>query len=223
MSQVNELEFTQDEYKIIKHRYLNTFEDKLYASRIEDNKLLKEVLDLPPIHHTSNLAGDIKEEMYFDWSANEYLLDCVKEEFKKHVSRIYKQNVIDLTFMNPDRQVEYEQYIWSNYQKKNEYNPLHNHTGVLSFVYYPKIPEEIRQEYKGQTNNFDTRGLIEFVSSRHASDTLVMNPKSGDLFIFVATHRHQVYPFYNDVTRVSVAGNIYGILFDDASILGNFT
>ena len=222
MSKVNELDFSDEEYKILKHRYLNTFEDKLYASRINDERLLKDILELPPIHHTKNLAGDIKKEMYFDWSGNEFLLDAFKEEFKTHVSRIYKQNVMDLSFMNPERDVEYEQYIWTNYQTATEYNPLHNHTGVLSFVYYPDIPEEIRSEYKEQTNNFETRGLIEFAASR-SMDTMVMNPKSGDLFIFVATHRHQVYPFYSDVTRCSVAGNIYGIMFDDATILGQFT
>ena len=29
---------------------------------------------------------------------------------------------------------------WVNYQKQNEFNPLHNHSGVYSFVIWMKIP-----------------------------------------------------------------------------------
>ncbi len=224
MSLVNELDFNTEEFHFFNHRYLNSFVDKIYASRISDERLLTDILDIPCVHHTAGLAGDIKDEKYFDWSNHEYLLQAFKDEFKVHVSRIYRKNVMDISFVNPANagvKLDFEQYIWVNRQKATEYNPLHNHTGLLSFVYYPDIPDEIREEYKQQTNNYEARGLIEFVASRE-TDSMVFNPRRGELFMFDAGHRHQVYPFYSDATRVSLAGNIYGILFDDASILGKF-
>ena len=152
------------------------------------------------------------------------ILQAFKEEFKTHISRIYNRNIMDLSFANPDnarKKLNYSDYIWINYSRPMEYNPLHNHTGLLSFVYYPDIPEDIRNEWKNQTNNFGSRGCIEFVASRE-SDSMVLNPKKGDLFIFDSGHRHEVYPFYSNETRISVAGNVYGIMFDDASIVGSF-
>ena len=44
--------------------------------------------------------------------------------------------------------------LWINYQKKNEFNPPHDHDGKLSFVIYLKIPEELKKEnaeYKGKS------------------------------------------------------------------------
>ena len=31
------------------------------------------------------------------------------------------------------------------------------------------------------------------------------------ILIFESSHTHQVYPFYSDETRISIAGNIYEI------------
>jgi hypothetical protein len=35
-----------------------------------------------------------------------------------------------------------------------------------------------------------------------------MRPKEGDMFIFPAWMKHYVAPFYSDVTRISVSGNV---------------
>ena len=35
-----------------------------------------------------------------------------------------------------------------NYQKQNEFNPLHNHIGVYSFVIWMKIPFSFAQQNK---------------------------------------------------------------------------
>ena len=35
-----------------------------------------------------------------------------------------------------------------------------------------------------------------------------VHPKNGDMFIFPAWVKHYVAPFYSDVTRISVSGNI---------------
>ena len=35
---------------------------------------------------------------------------------------------------------------WVNFQQKYEFNPLHNHTGIISFVIWIKIPYDIKDE-----------------------------------------------------------------------------
>jgi len=101
---------------------------------------------------------------------------------------------------------------WWNFMKKNEYNPPHNHTGTYSFVVYIDVPEEIRLEYKDQTGNYSSRGLIQFFSSRTNSQML-FNPKTADILIFKSDHVHQVFPFKSNAIRISLAGNVYNITY----------
>jgi hypothetical protein len=100
--------------------------------------------------------------------------------------------------------------LWINYQKPYEFNPPHCHDGVLSFVMYASIPEEIRSEYlDSHSPHAKMRGLIQF-SSERTNEVFNFNPQTNDIFIFESTHKHEVFPFYSDNTRVSVAGNIFG-------------
>ena len=85
---------------------------------------------------------------------------------------------------------------WFNDQKDDEYNPLHNHTGILSGVLYLKIPE-----YLPSRKNKDTDGTISFVGNSSDTDiimtysTITISPKVGDIFLFPSLLKHQVYPF----------------------------
>jgi hypothetical protein len=85
---------------------------------------------------------------------------------------------------------------WFNDQKDNEYNPIHNHTGVLSGVLYLKIPE-----YLPSRKTKDTDGAISFIGNETATEsimtnsTLTISPEKGDLFLFPSSLKHQVYPF----------------------------
>jgi len=85
---------------------------------------------------------------------------------------------------------------WFNDQKDDEYNPIHNHTGILSGVLYLKIPE-----YLPSRKNKDTDGTISFVGNSSDTDkimtnsTITISPKVGDIFLFPSLLKHQVYPF----------------------------
>ena len=85
---------------------------------------------------------------------------------------------------------------WFNDQKDDEYNPLHNHTGILSGVLYLKIPE-----YLPSRKNKDMDGTITFVGNSSDTDiimtysTITISPKVGDIFLFPSLLKHQVYPF----------------------------
>ena len=105
---------------------------------------------------------------------------------------------------------------WVNFQSKHEFNPVHNHDGVLSFVIWVDIPflmdDELKQSHVKDSNstsvgNFaflytDILGYIKQLP--FAAD----KNYSNGLLLFPAKLNHIVYPFFtSDKQRISVSGN----------------
>ena len=110
--------------------------------------------------------------------------------------------------------------LWVNFQKKHEYNPLHNHIGVYSFVIWYQIPYLLSEErelgYKSNPKNI-CHGEFNFVIPEPCS----LNPpltsyplgidktKEGYIAIFPSNIYHIVYPFYSsNEYRITLSGNI---------------
>jgi len=106
---------------------------------------------------------------------------------------------------------------WINFQKKHEFNPLHNHSGDFSFVIYVKIPYTIEEEKKYTPHVpelFQVPGSFLF----HYTDTLgqiapwcIPTDQSYErrMILFPAKMMHTVYPFYSsDDFRISISGNL---------------
>ena len=109
---------------------------------------------------------------------------------------------------------------WVNYQKKHEFNPIHDHTGVYSFVIWVKIPTEYEHQHalsiaKG-VNPFGGAVTGDFVFNytniigKQSSFIFNMGEYvEGRMILFPSDLRHCVYPFYDcDEERVSISGNI---------------
>lgn len=104
-----------------------------------------------------------------------------------------------------------------NFQKKCEFNPLHTHKGLFSFVIWMYIPYEYEDELKNeiaQSNVSTAVGNFQFVYSTSNGlmpYTVFMNRNiEKHCALFPSNLAHQVYPFYtSDDTRISIAGNIY--------------
>lgn len=108
---------------------------------------------------------------------------------------------------------------WFNFQKKYEYNPVHMHDGVLSFVYWLKIPYNLQDE-REVSNVKNARSPMGPVFEFVYADTLspggvnthpipVDSSYEGIVAIFPSFLNHYVLPFYtSDDYRISVAGNI---------------
>ena len=102
--------------------------------------------------------------------------------------------------------------MWIVEQFKHEYNPLHWHEDcTLSAVMYLKVPEMYNNKIiPGKANK---AGNISFVnrssnpSQSFESPFLTVLPKEGDIYIFPGYLAHTVYPFDNDVRRLSVSYN----------------
>ena len=106
---------------------------------------------------------------------------------------------------------------WVNYQKQNEFNPIHNHQGVYSFVIWMKIPyDSKKQNLKdiARGSNNPQIGNFQFVYAdilgRSESHEYRLSPEyEGTMLFFPAELDHLVYPFYEcDEDRISISGNI---------------
>jgi len=151
------------------------------------------------------LAGIIKEEYAY-------------EDRAKYVDEIAQfLGVYDLAYQKfknekYKHQPEYLlKSLWVNYMKKNEYNPPHDHADHLSFVIFLKVPEEITKEQKEYKGNSAGPGSLTFLygdGNRQSITYQSVCPQERDIFIFPAWIKHFVAPFYSDVTRISVSGNV---------------
>jgi hypothetical protein len=111
--------------------------------------------------------------------------------------------------------------LWVNYQKKYEFNPLHDHGGDLSFIIYLDIPysmeEEINQPHSVNSYIPQPPGLyFAYTSSeQRLSNTIKVHKIPVDkkwvntMVLFPSGLQHYVTPFYtSDNYRISVSGNI---------------
>ena len=172
-----------------------------------------------------------------DWTqgvpANDYLAGNIEKEFNidrtpalSHVNSILQPFVSEyvsvfdyasvLQQLTDDKPLVVSD-LWVNFQKKHEFNPPHNHSGVFSFVIWLQIPFLMADEiaagpgYKGtepQNGDFvlhytDTTGITRW-HNLQADRTM-----EGYILMFPNTMVHHVNPFYStDEYRITVAGNM---------------
>ena len=105
---------------------------------------------------------------------------------------------------------------WVNFQKKYEYNPLHNHGGIFSFVIWIQIPYNLEDEEKlFASKRVQTASKFGFYfPSPFGSVQSLLMPidKTWEwrMVLFPADLHHIVYPFYtSDDYRISISGNLY--------------
>ena len=106
--------------------------------------------------------------------------------------------------------------LWVNFQQKHEFNPPHDHSGLLSFVIWMKIPYNLSDEavlfpnVRG-TSNASKFGFL-FHDSQGRINTKYLSVDKewqGTIAIFPSTLTHWVNPFYtSDDFRITVSGNV---------------
>ena len=174
------------------------------------NSLMDEIREIEingsPDKFNENLAGIIEEEYQLKKSVDSlipFLLEMSKEYSKLFV------------YPEVNRVAE----VWVNFQQKNEYNPLHNHRGDLSFVSWMKIPYKISDEYQMEnvknSNSKLRASSFEFAYTTITGEMQVQSIPveegwEGRIIMFPSKLSHQVYPFKtSDGYRVSISGNLY--------------
>ena len=148
------------------------------------------------LHH---IIPDVK-----DWFMQELKTTRVYEKKYQEVDRMYfwdKKPTIELCD------------LWVNYQKKHEYNPIHNHGGVFSMVLFMSIPftfEEEKNAPNTRLSRTQQNGCLNFHG--YYDDIAVPADKTwkGKGFFFDALQYHSVYPFYtSEDYRITISGNFY--------------
>jgi hypothetical protein len=161
-------------------------------------------------HLRDQRLADANPKKFFDFiypHVKEYLQENVKRQ-KKHLQKYDPPSLNTIQFNLGNGP-------WINYQHKNEFNPLHSHSGDLSAVIMIDVPEEISKEPK--FGNCPSVGMLEFVYSNPGfffSGSHKIVPETGQIFLFPADLKHCVYPFQSDVTRISMSFNVCDLQFD---------
>ena len=108
--------------------------------------------------------------------------------------------------------------LWVNLQQKTEYNPIHNHDGVLSYVAWLDVPYKhenevnLKQSRESRTKEFSASFQFIYSTILGSISNEIYNVENGwegRIVMFPAKLLHIVYPFYtSDGYRISIAGNL---------------
>jgi hypothetical protein len=190
----------------------------------EVNQIKKDNFDTT-LHHALNyrLAGAIKKQFL--------LSDKTQESISKFVGNIA---AADYGQLDPDylgEMVRPNMYArtgktfilgmmdaWVNFQEKYEFNPVHDHSGLYSFVIWLDVPYDMEDEdnsplmINAEEHN-KVSGKFGFLHNRNSRTYTHYLPvdKSWNnrMAFFPSRLQHLVYPFYtSDKYRISVSGNL---------------
>ena len=174
--------------------------------------LTKDDEKMSSLDHGHQLAGNVAQEFRLDiefmkkisWA--EFLAkSCQKWLSDGHNISIKKFDIIA---------------SWVVRQFKNDYNPIHFHSGQISGVGYLKVPEDMGEttQKSKKVNHNGKLVLIDGSKKFVCSSTYVISPQVGDFYLFPSYMMHTVYPFSNtSEERRSVSFNAK--IDDDAAKL----
>ena len=166
--------------------------------------------NIPDRKFNDGLAGQINEEYGYDTRPqfiDEFILKKIEHPIiQYHLDKVKIIKEPKLALQN----------LWINLQKKHEFNPLHNHTGILSFIIFLKVPYNLDDEMKvfPQSSSEPMASKLSFIvfdSLGEISELNVPVDKSFEnrMIMFPAKLNHLVYPFYtSDDYRITCSGNI---------------
>ena len=171
--------------KILK--VINTHVDKTVISKKND--------------YSSKLVSQIKDEVKLnDTFIKKNLSKELIKNIKKYLEVSGVPNIKEVKIIK----------LWVVRQFKNEYNPVHYHSGQLSGVGYLKIPKNMNQNKVVKNKKVKTNGTIDFINGQKnflSKSIYNLNPKIGDLLIFPNYLMHAAYPFNVDGERRSFSFN----------------
>ena len=171
--------------KILK--VINTHVDKTVISKKND--------------YSSKLVSQIKDEVKLN---DTFIKKNLSKELIKNIRKY-----LEVSGVSNIKEIKIIK-LWVVRQFKNEYNPIHYHSGQLSGVGYLKIPKNMNQNKVVKNKKVKTNGTIDFINGQKnflSKSIYNLNPKIGDLLIFPNYLMHAAYPFNVDGERRSFSFN----------------
>jgi hypothetical protein len=150
---------------------------------------------------------------------NDTLAGNIKKEYQLNKTRDYLDQLLSPLCgeYTTKKDVDYKLIdTWVNFQERCEFNPMHNHTGALSFVIWISIPYYMKDELiksPGVNSNNNCSGKFGFVYTDILGNIMthqldIDKTQEGTICIFPSKLNHLVYPFYSsDEYRITVSGN----------------
>ena len=170
-----------------------------------------------PENMKGELAGNISSSIRLDADSPqlaEFLNTILPEFIKSHIE----------SYGAPWRAVMKEgegfnlESLWVNFQKKHEFNPPHDHSGVFSFVIWMQIPTSYEEQKKlpicaeSNANGTISNFAFHYTNSLGRVSQFIYNMEKeaeGYMVMFPSEMKHEVFPFYeNDGERISISGNV---------------
>ena len=165
-----------------------------------------------------------KDDMGFT-KMNEALAGQIEREYQLEKS---KQHIVPfLEEMGREYQKQWNWYLdkdlkvdslWVNLQQKTEYNPIHKHDGILSYVAWLEVPYKhenevnLKQSRESRTKEFSASFQFIYSTILGSISNEIYNVENGwegRIVMFPAELLHIVYPFYtSNGYRISIAGNL---------------
>lgn len=179
------------------------------------NKLKKFIEKKDLKKSNKDLAGNIEKEFRLNEKFINYIEPYIFELIDNFENKFnYLKD--DITYLNKNIPLVLSD-LWVNFQNKYEFNPLHNHKGVFSFVIWYKIPyliEEERQSSPGKESNHNMAGHFQFTYTNSLGKIKVYSLPvdktwEGKISLFPAKLYHSVFPFFtSNQERITIAGNV---------------
>ena len=116
-------------------------------SRLDDKTMnrLKSYIKNKKNKSKTNLAGNISDSFSLEdkdnWFFNNVLMPLIGKYSEEDLKSIIKSPLTENCAFTLSE-------LWVNMQNKYEFNPLHHHAGVFSFVIWVKIPSSHKKEKK---------------------------------------------------------------------------
>jgi len=170
-----------------------------------------------PDNMKDELAGNISSSIRLDADSPqlaEFINTILPEFIKSHIE----------SYGAPWRAVMKEgegfnlESLWVNFQKKHEFNPPHDHSGVFSFVIWMQIPTSYAEQKKlpvcaeSNADNHISNFAFSYTNTMGRVSTFAYNMEKeaeGYMVMFPSQMLHQVFPFYeSDGERISISGNV---------------
>jgi hypothetical protein len=169
-------------------------------------RVKEQVLNLQdPERYNSQLAGSIQKE--FKLTHLPEVDQYIKDMYNAYSTKFDFRQGEPFEITQP----------WVNFQKKHEFNPMHNHGGDLSYNIWIQVPflhAEERDIIKESSVNVNAQFQFTYTTDQQecgitSTSLPVDRTYEGKIILFPAWLLHSVYPFQtSDEYRISIAGNI---------------
>lgn len=178
----------------------------------EIDNLKKDFLNGYPMN--MHLAGNLRKEFALK-NVHDYIEALLYPYLFQYNQQFNFTKQLKSIIPIPGQELRLHQ-TWVNFQEKHEFNPMHDHTGIFSFVIWIQVPftRDAELSFKPEIpHNQNHAGMFQLVYNNSLGQPSTLNfpvdkTWENKLLIFPAGMAHMVTPFYtSDDYRISVSGN----------------